>query len=639
MAVSNAETPNPEDVKAEASRQDFARRVKHLEGFAQAQPSLYRQRVVMLALLGYAYLALIVVGFLLMTVMATALIISWGIPDGRLLILPFLFLIPIWVVFKSLWVKFSPPEGTRIKRRQAPELFALLDELQRQLKAPKFHRVLVDRDFNASMSQIPRLGLLGWQTNYLLIGLPLMQSLSPDQFRAVLAHEMGHLSGNHSRFSARIYRVRLIWGKVLGQFEEESNAWLLWTVKRFLDWYVPFFNAYSFVLARADEYEADRCAAGVAGKHHCAEALVGIRVKAPQLHDFWDRVSDRTRHDASPPAAYSELMQVLRQPASKTVATTALQKAFEQETDLADTHPCLRDRLTALGYTIQRPEDLPLSVPEPVTAAEKYLGEGLVDILATYDRTWQAEIAEKWQERHGYVRDRQVRLDAIASQTGELTVAERWEQAYFTMEVHGHEAALPLMQAFLDNDPEHPGANYNVGMMLLDRGDASGVEYVRSGIIRRYDWFEDGCQLIYKFWYGQGDLEQAGVWEEYYKEGAPKVGLADHERTRISSRDRFVAHCLDDEKLQSLRQQLAAYTGIERVYLAQKVVKHFPDDRLFVVAIVLKSPSQEEAVMAEFDVELGVPGRQRILALNSAHMARKDLELALQEQKALVYHA
>ena len=42
--------------------------------------------------------------------------------------------------------------------------------------------------------QLPRLGIFGWYRNYLIIGMPLMKSLTCEQFKAVLAHEFGHLA-------------------------------------------------------------------------------------------------------------------------------------------------------------------------------------------------------------------------------------------------------------------------------------------------------------------------------------------------------------------------------------------------------------------------------------------------------------
>lgn len=45
----------------------------------------------------------------------------------------------------------------------------------------------------------------GMMKNYLIIGLPLMQSLSTEQLTSVLAHEFGHLSKNHARAANWIY--------------------------------------------------------------------------------------------------------------------------------------------------------------------------------------------------------------------------------------------------------------------------------------------------------------------------------------------------------------------------------------------------------------------------------------------------
>jgi hypothetical protein len=78
-------------------------------------------------------------------------------------------------------------------RTDAPALFALLETLRSRLKTPRVHHVLLVGAHNAAVVQLPRLGVFGWQRNYLLIGLPLMQSVSPKEFDAVLApyHDVG----------------------------------------------------------------------------------------------------------------------------------------------------------------------------------------------------------------------------------------------------------------------------------------------------------------------------------------------------------------------------------------------------------------------------------------------------------------
>jgi hypothetical protein len=397
------------------------------------------------------------------------------------------------------------------------------------------------------------------------------------------------------------------------------------------------------VLARMNEYEADRAAATIAGAKTCAEALVAVKLKSPQVSDYWDSISDRVRDRAAPPPAYSELMAHLRQPTNSARTQNALVTAFEQKTDLADTHPCLCDRLNALGFDIQAPEDLPVPQKLATTAADRFLGPTLQMILQQYDQDWQAEVAANWEERHQYLQSQSDRLAELAALPS-LTIAQQWEQAYRTLEVDGA-AALPLMQAFLVVRPEHPAANYNVGMLLLKQGDAAGVDYVRTAIERRFDWLEDGCQLIYRFWCDRNEAEAVATWQAYYQERSGQVALAEHERVRISSHDRFLAHGLDGEGLAALRRQLRQDEEVAQVYLARKVVKQFPDDRLFVVGVVLRvvqpvrSAEAEAAWLEAFELDVELGGRQRIVLLNGAAMHRRDLQQVLAAQGALVYEA
>ncbi len=123
--------------------------------------------------------------------------------------------------------------------------------------------------------------------SYLLLGLVEMQALSPEEFQAVLAHELGHLSRQHGRLTAWIYRIRGTWRR-LTMLIEVRGRW----GRRLFDWFLqrwgPYFNAYSFVLVREHEYEADRFAAGVAGKDAFARALETSSVTGEFLsRRFW----------------------------------------------------------------------------------------------------------------------------------------------------------------------------------------------------------------------------------------------------------------------------------------------------------------------------------------------------------------
>jgi len=92
-------------------------------------------------------------------------------------------------------------DGSRVTDEKA------LDRIRGKIKGPPVHHVYLDDDFNASIRQVPRFGLFGGAVNSLSIGLPLLMMLDRRRLLSVLAHEYGHLRGNHGKLSAWIYRT------------------------------------------------------------------------------------------------------------------------------------------------------------------------------------------------------------------------------------------------------------------------------------------------------------------------------------------------------------------------------------------------------------------------------------------------
>ena len=264
---------------------EFEAIVKGLEQRSAERPGAYKLKVLLLALLGYAY-----IGFITAIVAGLLGLVGWGILSGRMnvnilvwkLAAPLLILAGI--ILRALWVEIPRPTGIHLNRESADSLFNAVDHLRRALKSPTVHEVLITDDFNASVAQIPRLGILGWHKNYLTIGLPLMQALSPQQFQAVIAHEFGHLSGSHGRFSSWIYRTRITWHQLMVQLEERDH-WGSFIFTRFFEWYAPYFAAYSFVLARAQEYEADRLASETLNSENIADMLVSLEINNARLQE------------------------------------------------------------------------------------------------------------------------------------------------------------------------------------------------------------------------------------------------------------------------------------------------------------------------------------------------------------------
>ncbi|NJM38936.1 MAG: M48 family metalloprotease [Akkermansiaceae bacterium] len=149
-------------------------------------------------------------------------------------------------ILRGVWVRLSRPEGSILTAELSPQLFNMIEEISSSAGGVKFDRVLLTQDMNAAVVQIPRAGIFGFHQNYLILGLPLMDALNVDEFKAVLAHEFAHLSNQHGRAGNWIYRIRLTWARVAENLAQQTG-YLISPLQRFLGWFWPRFNARAFV--------------------------------------------------------------------------------------------------------------------------------------------------------------------------------------------------------------------------------------------------------------------------------------------------------------------------------------------------------------------------------------------------------
>ena len=328
-------------------RAKFKTLVKRAEQEFAKAPQPYRRRLFLLALLGY-----LVIGALIATVIALlggSILLAFFSPFMLVLLIKNKVIIVLglilYLLIRTLLIRIPPPEGRRITRDHAPALFSEIDNLTDALETPRIDRVLISADLNAYMSQVPRLGPIGLTTNTLILGLPLLMSLTPEQARAVIAHEFGHLSANHARFNGWIYRLRSSWMRVMEAMDANARWSTKW-LQRFFDWYAPYFEAYSFALARANEYEADAAAAEITSPEHCSAALVNVHVRAELvLDEYWQGVAKRIKEEPEAPLEpFCDMRQHFQmfQPKSDRLLKR-LDDALAARTEQWDTHPSLAD--------------------------------------------------------------------------------------------------------------------------------------------------------------------------------------------------------------------------------------------------------------------------------------------------------
>lgn len=607
--------------------------VDRLEVYSREHPAAYRLRVGLLAALGYLYLFAVVGGIVLL-VGAVMFYGKMNYIVFKLLWIPTLLAA---VVLNSLRIKFPKPEGHELKSKDAPRLFDLIKEVQQAVEGPRVHKVLLTDDFNAGIVQRPRLGILGWQMNYLVVGLPYLKALSVDDVRAVIAHEFGHLSGSHGKFSGWIYRVRQTWVQILTKMKQQGRRGSV-IFEWFFEWYAPYFEAYSFVLARAQEYEADRCSVAVSGKEHAARALINSELKAQALsEDFWSAFYRQADKLPEPPQPFTAMLQALGQPISSDKARLWFSQSLTRRHDYYDTHPSLADRLAAIGYPEVRanPEIELFGPAAALETAEHYLlGAPPAGFIAGHDLLWKEGMTQRWQERYQFVCNAEESLAALEekAKTESLSLDEHWERARFVAGTKGYQQALPFLREVVQLEPDHVAANYMLGEALLQEGDEAGIKHLKLAMDKDADAIPAGGQLIYYFLSARERTEEAEPYRRLLNEHYEKVDLATEERNTVSTKDEFRSHDLSPEAVAGIRAQLAPIMPLGTAYLVKKVVRHFPENPCYILGIIIKTPwykskrlRDDKALVDRLASEMEFPGSSLVVPLEQDYKPLRKL--------------
>ncbi len=557
----------------------FDRLVRQLERSARQRTIDYQVQVALLVAIGYGYIALICLGLF-----GSVWLVRWAIESLQHQVVAIdpnqLWLLFGLVTIATFWVQYIPLKEREIHRDEFPELFAAIDELRDRLKTPAIHHVVVNYEHNAAIYQAPLLGWFGWHRNYLILGLPLLQSLTPEQFKATLAHELGHLSGNDSRFAGWIYRVRHMWE----QLTYDNNFFVL---QWFFRWYEPLIKAYSLVLIRDREYAADALAQRMTNPEIAASDLIQTYIYQHYLEDCFGRQLDRQARDRDTPPddVVTSMLVALRQPLDPQAAQIWLGLALGEATDTDDTHPCLSDRLAAVGYPTPKSW-----TPPPIihTAAEHFFGDRLADLAAELDLKWSQDRQTVWlhqYQRGQYQREYLDTLEQLAADRT-LTLNEAASRAELTGELGDELAALPLWEQVLTRFPHHPQANYQVGKILLDRGNWRGCAYLERAIALDPDLVIPSCEQLYRFYSYHGRQELAQIYLEWREQHLPKQWRSQFER-KLEDTDRFVTHDLDPDSIAEIAIKLARYSTIDRAYLVRKPMLLFSEHYIYILAIQL----------------------------------------------------
>ena len=236
--------------------------------------------------------------------------------------------------------RFQAP-GPRLEPGDHPELFDVLRGVARDTGQEMPAEVYLINEVNAWVSQ--RGGIMGFGGRRVMgLGLPLMQTTTVSQFRAILAHEFGHYHGGDTKLGPWIYKTRLAIGRTLQGLEDGI-------IHKPFEWYGTFFMRVTQAISRAQELAADRLAAQVAGAQVMIDALVAVERSALAYDAFLrDELVPVLSNGYKPPIAAGFSRFLAAENVASSLKSAVDESLREGQGDIYDSHPPLRERVEAL---------------------------------------------------------------------------------------------------------------------------------------------------------------------------------------------------------------------------------------------------------------------------------------------------
>jgi Zn-dependent protease with chaperone function len=411
----------------------------------------------------------------------------WGLWSRR----PIVGLIAVFVILpllrttegaiRACFFRIHAPHGLPLGRSEGRGLYDLVEEIRRAIDAPPIDGITITGGFEASALVVSPAWRLR-RRRVLVLGFPVLATLSLPELRAVMAHELAHFSSAHDAFAAWVYRTRASWLALRKALDSRlaTPIYVYWL----LGWYLPRLNALSAETSRRHELVADRVAATVAGSRAAADALVAFESGERFADDtHWPGIQNSHQTMGEPPRPYSLMLTW----SARETSTELLESLVAHDTWPDDTHPCLRERLARF--------DQPIRIPPPIagSAGRELLGPEFERLARRLDDEWTARHGDAWRQHRAQYLEQTAMLDRLAA-IEEPSPEEMFERGRLVEILHGADEARPIYQSAAEQG--HAAASLAAGRVLLDRTDAAGIALVEASMDRDPGLLPDACRIL-----------------------------------------------------------------------------------------------------------------------------------------------
>ncbi len=493
----------------------------------------------------------------------------------------------VYAALNGLTAQFVPRRDKPLNPKDFPLLFEMIEQIRKETGAPELDKVTLIDTLNAGVDE-QWTSLFNRTPQYnLYIGLDMMALLSKEEFKSVLAHEMGHLVARDTYYSSWFSRVLLCWQNIL-EGEETGNSSLVKMFRSYWSRFQDNYNAIRLTVSRQAEFQADLAETKVTSPETAAHSLLRFDLYLRALAiDYERELYLASRKEPVPPEDfYEHRLEYLSRSLDHRVIEEALHMAGSIQTALNDSHPALKDRLAAIGY----PDMTEIILPEVDEPATDLLGDKQEEVEKRIAKIHRRKWVGWWRENYEQARrdhDALKLLDEYEDSSRSPQDKE-WEKLSIKLnDMDNWQSELELT-AFLEKYPNHSEARLLRGTLRLLFYRENGREDVELAVAERPDLRPVAFEALGNYLYTSGQFEELLKLIERVDHHADEWEKSNKERNKLSPSVKLLPTRLKDHDLKDLKTALAELNRIETVYIARAETTYFPEEDFYVVVVGMK---------------------------------------------------
>ncbi|MGD8559336.1 MAG: hypothetical protein PVG89_01295 [Gammaproteobacteria bacterium] len=290
-------------------------------------------------------------------------------------------------------LKFRDLDGIALPPAKAQLIYDKIHEIQQDIQWPPINNVVVTRRFELNIIKTPIRGIPFWSRTTLVIGIPFMQSLSPEQFDCALTRRILQFSKRRNVFYNWLSFLRVTWSlypDTFGQRAKVGDRISYW----FFYLYSRLYRHAALYATQLDELHADAMALNALNDRDLFRTVETARLAHIFLNQhYWPKINELVKrnsialHNIRPYDHISKsVIQVLQSPRVKDwLKMLSLEKQSQGRHE-----PPFAERMEFMGYN-----KTVMVQPFTRTAAMHYFGNDTDRLVQHMNELWVRNLGSR----------------------------------------------------------------------------------------------------------------------------------------------------------------------------------------------------------------------------------------------------